>query len=553
MKLHRLVLTNYRGITHREIEFPDNGVILVCGDNEVGKSSMIEALDLLLESKDRSTKKEVKQVKPTHSDVGSEITAEVSTGAYRFVYYKRFHKRCETRLTVVAPRREQLTGDEAHDRVRAMLDETMDTELWHAQRVLQATSTAAVDLSACDALSRALDVAAGDAAALCGTEPLLIDRIDSEYGRYFTPTGRPTGEWAAATTRLRDAREEVARCAAAVAEVEDRVHRHVALTGELAELSQQRLAVVGRHAAAQAAAAKIAELTEQLKQAELVATAAAATSNASTAAHAERLRLRTEIDSRTRVIATLSAEERNAAEAQSTAEEVAAAADAALDEASAALSTTQQHADRARRVLDYLSDREKADELAARLAKIDTVQRERDQICVELSAIAMTEPVARRVEAAAATVDRVEGQLALVSATVEVTADADIELDSGDQRVLLSAGEGWSTTATGPTVIAVAGVLTARISPGATARDIQANYAAAQEELTAALAAGAVADLAAARSDHQRRRELQSRRVQLTATLAGLCGDEQVDQMRSRLARLRVGQPTEGDDVTLDS
>ncbi|MBV9350865.1 MAG: AAA family ATPase [Mycobacterium sp.] len=553
MKLHRLVLTNYRGITHREIEFPDNGVILVCGDNEVGKSSMIEALDLLLESKDRSTKKEVKQVKPTHSDVGSEITAEVSTGAYRFVYYKRFHKRCETRLTVVAPRREQLTGDEAHDRVRAMLDETMDTELWHAQRVLQATSTAAVDLSACDALSRALDVAAGDAAALCGTEPLLIDRIDSEYGRYFTPTGRPTGEWAAATTRLRDAREEVARCAAAVAEVEDRVHRHVALTGELAELSQQRLAVVGRHAAAQAAAAKIAELTEQLKQAELVATAAAATSNASTAAHAERLRLRTEIDSRTRVIATLSAEERNAAEAQSTAEEVAAAADAALDEASAALSTTQQHADRARRVLDYLSDREKADELAARLAKIDTVQRERDQICVELSAIAMTEPVARRVEAAAATVDRVEGQLALVSATVEVTADADIELDSGDQRVLLSAGEGWSTTATGPTVIAVAGVLTARISPGATARDIQANYAAAQEELTAALAAGAVADLAAARSDHQRRRELQSRRVQLTATLAGLCGDEQVDQMRSRLARLRAGQPTEGDDVTLDS
>lgn len=25
MKLHRLVLTNYRGITHREIDFPDHG------------------------------------------------------------------------------------------------------------------------------------------------------------------------------------------------------------------------------------------------------------------------------------------------------------------------------------------------------------------------------------------------------------------------------------------------------------------------------------------------------------------------------------------------
>ena len=119
MKLHRLVLTNYRGITHREIEFPDHGVTVVCGPNEIGKSSMIEALDLLLESKDRSTKKDVKQVKPTHADVGSEVTAEISTGPYRFVYRKRFHKKCETELTVLAPQREQLTGDEAHDRVRA--------------------------------------------------------------------------------------------------------------------------------------------------------------------------------------------------------------------------------------------------------------------------------------------------------------------------------------------------------------------------------------------------------------------------------------------------
>ena len=168
MKLHRLVLTNYRGITHREIEFPDHGVVVVSGANEIGKSSMIEALDLLLDSKDRSTKKDVKQVKPTHADVGAEITAEISTGPYRFTYRKRFHKRCETELTVLTPRREQLTGDEAHERVLALLDETVDMDLWQAQRVLQAASTAAVDLSGCDALSRALDVAAGEAVRAVG-------------------------------------------------------------------------------------------------------------------------------------------------------------------------------------------------------------------------------------------------------------------------------------------------------------------------------------------------------------------------------------------------
>src|ERR1700749_1400387 len=177
MRLHRLVLTNYRGITHREIDFPDHGVVVVSGANEIGKSSMIEALDLLLHSKDRSNKKDVKQVKPIHADVGAEIPAEISTGPYRFVYHKRFHKCCETQLTVLAPRREQHSGDEAHDRVQTMLAETVDTELWRAQRVLQSASTDAVNLSGCEVLSRALDVAAGDSAALSGTEPLLVERI----------------------------------------------------------------------------------------------------------------------------------------------------------------------------------------------------------------------------------------------------------------------------------------------------------------------------------------------------------------------------------------
>ena len=196
MKLHRLTLTNYRGITHRDLEFPDHGVVVISGANEIGKSSMLEALDLLLEAKDRSTKKEVKQVKPTHADVGAEVTADISTGPYRFVYRKRFHKRPETELTLLAPRREQLTGDEAHDRVRAMLAETVDMDLWQAQRVLQSASTSAVDLSGCDALSRALDVAAGEVddqpVAGGAVDSLLIDRVDAEFRRYFTATGRPT-------------------------------------------------------------------------------------------------------------------------------------------------------------------------------------------------------------------------------------------------------------------------------------------------------------------------------------------------------------------------
>ncbi|ASW89565.1 AAA family ATPase [Mycobacterium marseillense] len=545
MKLHRLILTNYRGISHREIEFPDHGVVVVCGANEIGKSSMIEALDLLLESRDRSTKKEVKQVKPTHSDVGSEVSAEISCGPYRFVYRKRFHKKCETELTVITPCREQLTGDEAHERVRAMLAETVDSDLWHAQRVLQSASTAAVDLSGCDALSRALDVAAGDSGGLCGTEPLLIERIDAEYARYFTPTGRPTGQWAAAIARLADAEAAVAECAAAVAEVDDRVSRHAVLTEQVADFSQRRIAAGPRVAAAQEAADRIAELTAQQREAQLVAAAAAATSAAAAGAHAGRLQLLAEIDIRTGAVGETEAQAHQAAAAASAARAEAEACDAALQQATQAVADLQCRVAAARRAVDRLADREEADRLSTRLAKIDAIERDRERILTELSMIAVTEESLRRIEDACAAVDRIGDQLASTSAAIEFTAAADIDLVVGGERISLSAGQRWSITAVGSTVVEVSDVLTARVDPGTTTLDIHAKHAAAQQEMTAALTAVDVADLAAARLADQRRRELQSTRDQLSATLAGLCGDEQIDEMRSRLAQLHAEHPAE--------
>jgi hypothetical protein len=552
MKLHRLVLKNYRGIEHREIDFPDHGVVVVSGANEIGKSSMVEALDLLLESKDRSTKKEVKQVKPTHADVGSEVTAEISAGPYRFVYHKRFHKKCETQLTVLEPRREQHSGDEAHDRVQAMLAETVDTELWRAQRVLQSASTDAVNLSGCDALTRALDVAAGDAAALSGTEPLLIDRIDTEYARYFTPTGRPTGEWTAAIKALEAANAEVEQCAAAVAEVDDRVQRHATLTVELAELAQRQQKASARQTAAQAAADAIAALAEHVREAELIAAAATATSTASTAAHIERERLRTETHSRTAAVAALEVEAREAAQAHATARDVTVEADAVVEQANQLLAEAQERVETARRVVDELARRHETQRLSARLTKIDAALRDRDGIAAVLSTIAVTDDLLAQIEKAAAGVERAEGQLALVSATVEFVAAIDIELVIGDQRVTLPAGESWSTLANATTEVEVPGILTARVTPGMSALEIQTQYTAAQQDLAAGLAAAQVADLATARSTDQRRRELQSARDQLTATLAGLCGDDDVEQLRSRLAELR-SLPAFPGDITIDA
>ncbi|QLL06191.1 AAA family ATPase [Mycobacterium vicinigordonae] len=555
MKLHRLIMTNYRGVAHREIEFPDQGVVIIHGANEIGKSSMIEALDLLLESKDRSTKKEVKQVKPTNADVGAEVSAEISSGPYRFTYRKRFHKRPETELTVLAPHREQFTGDEAHDRVRTMLAETVDTELWHAQRVLQAASTCAVDLAGCDALSRALDVAADSAgdAALSGSEPVLIERIDAEFARYFTATGRPTGEWAAAIARLDAAKLAVAECTQAMAEVDDRVARHAELGRESAELAQLRTATVPRLAAAQAAADRVAALSKELKDAGLVAAAALATSITSHGAHAARLALIAEIDSRSRAVAAVSAEAQEAVRQQATASAEAKTHEGAVEEAVRALAAAQQRAEAAQRTLDWIAEREEADRLSALLSRFDEAQRQLDSTETELSGIVLNDELWRRIETAAAAVDRIGGQLELISAVVEFTACTDIEIAVDGQRVALSAGEAWQITATAPTDVEVPGVLTARVTSGATALDIHTKHVAAQRDLTEALTAAGVADLTAARSVEQRRHQLAADRDRLAATLAALCGDDQPDALRARLAHLQVGDPSEPDLFTTDA
>ncbi len=538
MKLHRLSLRNYRGITHRDIEFPDRGVVVVSGANEIGKSSMIEALDLLLEAKDRSTKKEVKQVKPTHADEGAEITAVISTGPYRFEYYKRFHKKPETRLTVLSPLREQLTGDEAHDRVQAILAETMDTELWQAQRVLQSASTASVDLSGCDALARALDVAAGRTDTLSGTEPLLIDRIDAEFRQYFTATGRATGQWASAVARLRDAEQHFDLCRSAVDEVDDAVARHAGLADELARLSLDRVRAAERLEAAQAAADTVKQLNDRLAAARALAEPAEMAQAASEAALGERRRLRAELAERSATITSLESAVKAAADDEVAANEVAVAAAAAAETARVAAEECRVRVDAARGTVERIARRHEAEKLVAKLAKIDAVERDLADVDAELSPITLSDGVMRDVELAALTTERAAFQAELTSARIELDAVAGVQILVDGRPVELSPGVGWSQNVTTSAEVELPDVMTVRVVPGASAADSQDKLDRARQMLAGLLDEAGVADVEAARALDARRRELMASGDRLRATRDALIGDDAVEELRARLADL---------------
>jgi len=554
MKLHRLVLRNYRGVAHRDVEFPDRGVVVVSGANEIGKSSMIEALDLLLEAKDRSTKKEVKQVKPTHADEGAEITAVISTGPYRFEYFKRFHKKPETRLTVSAPQREQLTGDEAHERVLAILAETVDTELWQAQRVLQSGSTASVDLSGCDALARALDAAAGQAVNLSGSEPLLVDRIDAEFRQYFTAMGRATGPLAAAVARLRDARLRVEQCRAAVSEVDEAVVRHAELSDELAGLSGQRATAVERLRGATAAAAAVKHLDDRLTHARTLAEPAEMARAASESALGERRRLRAELTERTTTIAGLEAAVSAAADDEAVANQTAVAAAATAEIARVGAVDAVARVEAVRETVERIARRGELARLEATLAKLDATTAELAGVEAELAGIALTDDVMRDVEMAALATERAAFQAELASARVEVEAAVDLNVVVDGQPVELSPGVAWTQNVTTSATLDLPGVMTVRLVPGAPAADSQGRLDKAREMLTALLDEAGVADVTQARALDARRRELSGSVDRLRAIGDALIGDDSVVDLRARLAELSGELATAGgtDDPGVD-
>lgn len=541
MILHRLRLTNFRGIADREIVFPEHGVVVVCGPNEVGKSSMLEALDLLLEYKDRSLNQKVKQVKQVHADVGAEVEAEITTGPYRFIYRKRFHKKFLTELTVIGPARSQHSGDEAHEKVQAMLAETVDTRLWEAQRVLQSAGAAPVDLSGCDALSRALDAAAGEVTAAGGAESLLIDRIDAEYERYFTPAaGKPTKEFKDAIGRVRAAEQQVETCVAAVADVDERVRRHDELTARRRESAAALKPATERLAAAQQAHAVVTELCEQLGQAKLVATAAAATGANSALGNGQRQQLVADAERRAATLfglhtelATAEADEAQAAQAAHAATEIA-------ERAAAALGAAQERLDAARTTAEACVAREEADRLATRLGRIDETEAGLARLAGELAAIGRTDGALAEIERTFALVQRLEAQLQADVGIVEFSAAAGLDVSvDGDPRAL-TAGEVWAQPASSAVLVDVPGVLSVRIVPGASAARLQLDLEGAQQDLADGLAKVGVPDIAAARELDQRRREIATTSGQLTAALAVLCDGDDVQRLRTRSAELRA-------------
>ena len=216
MKYKRLRITNYRGVDSSEIDFESCGLTLVQGPNEAGKTSLSEAIGILFEHPDNASNKQVKAIRPVHRDAGPEIELEAESGPYKFTYFKRFHKKPETKLTISAPSPENHTGREAHDRAKEILGETLDVDLWKALMIRQGDAIAQPNLANQQSLSAALDKAAGGLPTDQAEEG-LFEKATEEYCRFYSEkTGKEN-------KTLKEATEQQGEAASNIDELEKKL------------------------------------------------------------------------------------------------------------------------------------------------------------------------------------------------------------------------------------------------------------------------------------------------------------------------------------------
>lgn len=551
MRIHRVHLQDFRGVTDREVEFALDGVTIVEGPNEAGKTSVAEAIDLVLGVLDSSTSARVKAVRPVGRDVGPRVEIELSTGPYHLVYAKRWLHQKETTLTVTRPERQQLVGREAHDRVVEILDETLDAALWAALRLHQGDELVQTSFDT-PSLGRALDLVSGGSQAGAREDDLLA-RIHAERDRYWTAGGKKRADRTDRAAAVAAAAERVAGLEARLAELDAHAERVGVLARRLQELASQQASCVAERAQARDAWAAAEAAQRELERAEQRQRAAAARRAQAADAVARRDELVDDLANAVAELDKLVLERERAApglDAAAARADAAAGAAASVDSRLAVARGALESARTNRRAIEAL---EQLDEWKARHERIVAAEAAAAEARALLVAGPVTDDALEAIEGAhlrlAEATARLEGAGARITARVHVPVELRVDGTTeatfvGDERTWVAADR-WT--------LEVEDRLTLVVEPGDGARDLGRAVDDARHDLDAACRAAGVDSLDEARRRREAQRQAEAALDVARRDLQRDLGDLTPSLVADRVAELEADVAALGELVARDA
>ena len=537
MRIHRLELTNVRGIEHLVLdELPETGVVVIHGENEAGKSTIVEALDVVLTEKHSGRSKRIRSLQPVGKDVAPEVTAELSVGEYRFRIAKRWLSKKSCELNITAPRPAQFTGSQADDELERILSEHLDRSLVDALFMRQDDTGEAISAVGIPSLTRALERESGLAEEeVSGDDSALLARVDKEYQRYFTAAkGNPAGEYKESAAALARAEEEYTEATRVLRELDSVVERYEQLERDQAA------------AEAELPAAR-ADLTDKQAQAEEAATAQATLdSHKATLARASEDLARAQAAVAERAELVTAAEE-SARATEAAQHKLTAAQDKAKEETAAKESLEKQLAEAkedyaaARTTLKQarrLQDKQKFEQLSTRLESLDGLAAEVDQARAAIAQRGREVTAAdttglHKADSALSVAERLH-EAAAAKVHFSGPAGSSIRVDGEDIEV----GEDTAVELVDSRVITI-GDITARFSAGSySAEDTQRDVKQARTRLRDLLDTLGVESVAAAEEAHEAHRAQNDALDAATRALAAELGPDDLSELRAQHAAL---------------
>lgn len=541
MILHRLLLEDFRGVVREEVEIPQRGVLVIEGPNESGKTSLMDALEMLLEHKASSGRADIRAASPVGRDVPVVVEAEFTIDDQRMRYRKEFVRGKRTSLEFPGSARQALTGDDAHNHVRDLLERKVDRSLWRALRIAQDEPIGQVDAAAgMDSLRRALDAAAG------GEDPTgddnLISRVSEERDRYLTAKrGEPTGDLARSETRVAAARSALSSAKAGHAELDAAVDDHAAQAALHKAHTESLSSVEAEVARLEAAGLVVAERRQVCSAVDTEVDRAAAEHDAALRATRERAALVDEVERERGRVETLRTATTEAAERLAPAEERAEAARASLEAAEAALTDARARLDEARLARENEHRRREHTRLDTLIGTLREVGDQLTAIESELVEVAVSDDAVERIRAADEALREAVVRSAVSAPTVEVSGTGELTV-AGETR---DASPGWSRHIVEDTVFEV-GTVSLTVVPAGDTEEVRREEITARERLGTALAEIGVETRDQAEERSRRTGALRAEIEALRRRRTDLLGEDTLEDLIARRDALREQLPENG-------
>lgn len=425
MRIHSITIENFRGIQRLELrDLPDTGVIVIHGNNEAGKSTILDALTTVLNERHTAGGKKIGVLTPIGRDVSPAVRLEATVGDYSFTIAKQWGKGKYSELNITRPQLRQYTGREADDELARILAENLDQELASTLFLRQGQFAAGISAAGIPSVVRTLDGDAGlSAEEAAYDDTALMQRISDEYTAFFTPTGRPRGEY----DKLRKAAEEAQQQYESllqekrkfdneVVEVERLQQQMQQIQDELPEAQRDLESSQAEAKRAEEVAAKLQAAQAAVKYAELTAQRAA-----------QDVENRKKLEQRVALLGEQQAaleQEKGAAQQASDEEEATIATlTETVERRQAALTNAREEARRASALREYSLCQQELSDLQAVLDQVDGAQAEYQKLVAEAPSRPVTDADVTRVEEAASEV-KVQRTIRAAS-TAKLTVHAD--------------------------------------------------------------------------------------------------------------------------------